>query len=84
MKAMAETTDGFEIARRDLDIRGPGEFMGARQSGAALLRFADLSEDQALVDRARQAAQRLLQDHPQAAQRHVLRWLGDKAEYLKA
>ncbi|MDP1069139.1 ATP-dependent DNA helicase RecG, partial [Klebsiella pneumoniae] len=41
LKAMAETTDGFEIARRDLDIRGPGEFMGARQSGAELLRFAD-------------------------------------------
>ena len=42
LRAMAETSDGFEIARRDLDIRGPGEFMGARQSGDALLRFADL------------------------------------------
>ncbi|MBZ4115393.1 ATP-dependent DNA helicase RecG, partial [Escherichia fergusonii] len=40
LKAMAETTDGFEIARRDLAIRGPGEFMGARQSGEAMLRFA--------------------------------------------
>ncbi|MBC7698993.1 MAG: ATP-dependent DNA helicase RecG [Massilia sp.] len=84
LKAMAETTDGFEIARRDLDIRGPGEFMGARQSGAALLRFADLGEDQPLIEQAREAAQSLLRDHPHIAQRHVQRWLGHKAEYLKA
>ena len=55
LKAMLETSDGFEIARRDLEIRGPGEFMGARQSGAALLRFADLNEDAALLARARAA-----------------------------
>ena len=84
LKAMAETNDGFEIARRDLEIRGPGEFMGARQSGAALLRFADLLLDQGLVERARHAAERLLAQHPAAAQQHVLRWLGQKAEYLKA
>jgi ATP-dependent DNA helicase RecG len=84
LKAMAETTDGFEIARRDLEIRGPGEFLGARQSGAALLRFADLAEDSGLLDRARQAAPRLLDQHPAAAQAHVARWLGARAEYLKA
>ncbi|RZI81606.1 MAG: ATP-dependent DNA helicase RecG, partial [Rubrivivax sp.] len=84
LKAMVETTDGFEIARRDLDIRGPGEFMGARQSGAALLRFADVSMDQHLVERAREAAERLLRDHPNVARQHVQRWLGQKAEYLKA
>ncbi|MCB1982519.1 MAG: ATP-dependent DNA helicase RecG, partial [Rhodoferax sp.] len=49
LRAMAETTDGFEIARRDLEIRGPGEFLGARQSGDALLRFADLQHDDALL-----------------------------------
>ena len=49
LKAMAETADGFEIARRDLEIRGPGEFLGARQSGAPLLRFADLATDTALL-----------------------------------
>ncbi|MDP3618112.1 MAG: ATP-dependent DNA helicase RecG, partial [Rhodoferax sp.] len=49
LKAMTETDDGFEIARRDLEIRGPGEFLGARQSGAALLRFADLTTDTALL-----------------------------------
>ena len=84
LKAMAETSDGFEIARRDLDIRGPGEFMGARQSGDALLRFADLATDSALLQHARAMAPRLLAQDPQAAQQHVDRWLGSKAEYLKA
>ena len=84
LRAMAETADGFEISRRDLEIRGPGEFMGARQSGAALLRFADIAEDQALLGRVRHAAELLLREHPAAAQRHVHRWLGQKAEYLKA
>ena len=84
LKAMAETNDGFEIARRDLDIRGPGEFMGARQSGDALLRFADLAEDSVLLQQARALAPRLLQEHPQAALQHVARWLGTQAEFLKA
>jgi ATP-dependent DNA helicase RecG len=84
LKAMAETNDGFEIARRDLEIRGPGEFMGARQSGDALLRFADLAEDSALLQQARALAPRLLRDHPHAAQAHVERWLGGKSEFLKA
>ena len=84
LRAMAETTDGFEIARRDLEIRGPGEFMGARQSGDALLRFADLAEDSALLQQARVAAQQLLAQHPDAAAAHVARWLDTRAEYLKA
>jgi ATP-dependent DNA helicase RecG len=84
LKAMAETTDGFEIARRDLDIRGPGEFMGARQSGDALLRFADLAEDEPLLLQAREAAARLLAEHPLRAQQQVDRWLGAKTEFLKA
>jgi len=84
LKAMAETNDGFEIARRDLEIRGPGEFMGARQSGAAMLRFADLATDSHLLEWARQAAAQMLADYPEAAERHTARWLGTKAEYLKA
>jgi ATP-dependent DNA helicase RecG len=84
LKAMMETSDGFEISRRDLDIRGPGEFLGARQSGAALLRFADLALDEALVHSARAAANALLDKYPQAAIDHVARWLGGRAEYLKA
>jgi ATP-dependent DNA helicase RecG len=84
LKAMLETTDGFEIARRDLEIRGPGEFFGARQSGAPLLRFADLVLDEALIRQARGVAQRLLGEHARAAQAHLARWLGGRTEYLKA
>jgi ATP-dependent DNA helicase RecG len=84
LKAMAQTTDGFEIARRDLEIRGPGEFMGARQSGDALLRFADLALDAGLLAHARQVAPLLLQHHPDAAALHVQRWMGGGAEFLKA
>ena len=84
LRAMSETSDGFEIARRDLAIRGPGEFMGARQSGDALLRFADLVEDTALIDAARRVAERLLDNHPQAAAAQVERWLASRAEYMKA
>ena len=84
LKAMMETSDGFEIARRDLEIRGPGEFLGARQSGAALLRFADINLDEALVHSARRTATVLLDQYHSAALKHVTRWLGGRAEYLKA
>ena len=84
LKAMVETNDGFEIARRDLEIRGPGEFLGARQSGASLLRFADLATDTDLLDQARELAPLMLDQYPELAQKHVQRWLGGKAEYLKA
>ena len=84
LQAMAQTHDGFEIARRDLEIRGPGEFLGARQSGDALLRFADLDVDGALLQQARELAPRLLAEHPDAARRHLDRWLANKADYLKA
>jgi ATP-dependent DNA helicase RecG len=84
LKAMSDTNDGFEIARRDLEIRGPGEFMGARQSGDAMLRFADVLEDAALLDWARRLAPVMLDAHPALAVQHVQRWLGGKAEFLKA
>jgi len=84
LKAMAETGDGFEIARRDLEIRGPGEFLGARQSGAPLLRFADLETDHLLLDWARELAPLMLDRFPLLAQKHIDRWLGSKADYLKA
>ena len=84
LKAMAETNDGFEIARRDLEIRGPGEFLGARQSGAPLLRFADLEVDAAWLAWARSLAPLMLDRHAALAEKHVLRWLGSKGEFLKA
>ncbi|MDI1239911.1 MAG: ATP-dependent DNA helicase RecG [Polaromonas sp.] len=84
LKAMVETQDGFEIARRDLEIRGPGEFLGARQSGAPLLRFADVTTDAELLAWARALAPVMLDKYPELAHRHILRWLGGKAEFLKA
>ena len=84
LRAMVETSDGFEIARRDLEIRGPGEFLGARQSGAAMLRFADLAVDIELLDWARELAPHMLDQYPELAERHVQRWLGGKSDFLKA
>jgi ATP-dependent DNA helicase RecG len=84
IKAMAQTNDGFEISRRDLEIRGPGEFLGARQSGAPLLRFADIVLDAAMVERARSCATALLKQHPHVAKLHVARWLGVQSDYLNA
>jgi len=84
LKVIYESTDGFEIARQDLVIRGPGEFLGARQSGVPLLRFADLERDVALIEQAREAADLLLQTDPAAAARHLERWLGGRSEFVKA
>ncbi|QLD48365.1 ATP-dependent DNA helicase RecG [Paraburkholderia fungorum] len=84
LQTMRETTDGFEIARRDLEIRGPGEFLGARQSGAAMLRFADLQNDQWLIEPAREAAAALLEKYPDVVLQHLARWLGTREQYLKA
>ncbi len=84
LQTMRETTDGFEIARKDLEIRGPGEFLGARQSGAAMLRFADLENDQWLIEPAREAAAALLEKYPEVVMQHLARWLGAREHYLKA
>ncbi|WP_409258793.1 ATP-dependent DNA helicase RecG [Paraburkholderia bannensis] len=84
LQTMRETTDGFEIARKDLEIRGPGEFLGARQSGAAMLRFASLENDAWLIEPAREAAERLLHEYPHVVTQHLNRWLGVREQYLKA
>ncbi|MDN5934713.1 MAG: ATP-dependent DNA helicase RecG [Nitrosospira sp.] len=83
LKIIFEHTDGFEIAREDLRLRGPGEFLGARQSGVPLLRFADLEQDEDLLEAARIVAEELLRDHPEAATSHLQRWLGRESEYLR-
>ena len=77
-----ENSDGFEIARQDLALRGPGEFIGARQSGLPLLRYANLDEA-ALVDAARAVAEVMLRDTPVAAEAHLQRWLAGREELLK-
>ncbi|HOI52499.1 MAG TPA: ATP-dependent DNA helicase RecG, partial [Azonexus sp.] len=84
LKIIFENTDGFEIARQDLQLRGPGEFVGARQSGVPLLRYADLELDADLVEMARQIAEEMLTEHPALAEKHLQRWLGAREELLKS
>ncbi len=83
LRVMYQVSDGFEIARHDLRLRGPGEFLGARQSGMPLLRFADLERDQDLLEAAREAAREMLERFPDHARRHLERWLGLRHHYLK-
>jgi ATP-dependent DNA helicase RecG len=84
LKVIYETADGFEVARRDLLMRGPGEFLGARQSGMPMLRFADLQRDAELVEQARAAAAELLGRDPAAARQHVQRWYATDDRFLSA
>lgn len=84
LKAIFETTDGFEIARRDLQLRGPGEFVGARQSGVPLLRYADIEADVDLLELARQAADDMLRSYPEAVEDILGRWHGGRESLLKA
>ena len=82
LKVIYEHTDGFEIARQDLQIRGPGEFLGARQSGAPMLRFARLEEDMLLLEQARDVAPRLIEEQPEVVEAHLARWLGSREGFL--
>jgi ATP-dependent DNA helicase RecG len=84
LKVIYENTDGFEVARHDLAIRGPGELLGERQSGVPLLRIADLVADADLAEAARDAAAGLIESDPQAARAHVQRWLGSRQELGQA
>jgi ATP-dependent DNA helicase RecG len=83
LKVVFESSDGFEIARQDLLLRGPGEYLGVRQSGAPLLRFADIERDTDLLEAARGLAPLLLRQHPEHARRHLARWLAGKSELMK-
>ncbi|BDX22200.1 ATP-dependent DNA helicase RecG [Polynucleobacter sp. TUM22923] len=84
LQTLRETTDGFVIAERDLSLRGPGELLGAKQSGDAMLRFVDLQRDAWLIELAQTAADRLLDEHSDLVGRHLERWLGSRTEFLKA
>jgi len=83
LKVVYESSDGFEIARQDLLLRGPGEYLGVRQSGAPLLRFADIERDLDLLEAARDLAPQMLRQHPEHARRHLARWLAGKSELMK-
>ena len=81
---MKEHADGFRIADLDLQLRGPGEYLGERQSGQPLLRFADVEKDGDLVEAAKTAAGEMLERHPQAARAHVARWLESRQDLTHA
>jgi len=83
LRVIYENTDGFVIAQQDLQLRGPGELLGARQSGVAMLRFADISEDEELLEAARDIADELLRDHPEAVRSHLQRWMANKHDFLQ-
>jgi ATP-dependent DNA helicase RecG len=82
LKVIFENTDGFVIAQQDLQLRGPGELLGARQSGVAMLRFADIDVDEDLLIHAREVADQLLRDYPDVARAYLRRWMADKHDYL--
>ena len=82
--AIRDTNDGFALAQKDLELRGPGELLGQRQSGVQMLRHADLHTDVALLEAARDAAVWLLRHDPLAADEHLQRWLGGRLDWLAA
>jgi ATP-dependent DNA helicase RecG len=84
LEVIYNNADGFTIAERDLELRGPGEYLGERQSGEPLLRFADLERDGELVAAAIEAAAQMVERHPAAARAHVARWLGGRGDLTHA
>jgi ATP-dependent DNA helicase RecG len=81
LAVLRECHDGFEIARRDLELRGPGEVLGTRQTGEQTLRIADLLRDQDLLNVVRHTADLLLRDHPDCVEPLIRRWIGAGARY---
>ena len=78
-----ENNDGFAIAQADLNLRGPGELLGVRQSGVPMLKIADLDRDADLLQTAKSMADNLLKLHPLAAEAHLMRWLATAGEMMK-
>jgi ATP-dependent DNA helicase RecG len=83
LAVLRDTNDGFEIARRDLELRGPGEVLGTRQTGLTQLRIADLQRDQWMLPKVAHAAERVLADDPQLVAPLIDRWIGSAIEYGK-
>ena len=81
LKVLRETNDGFEIARRDLELRGPGELLGTRQTGLAQLRVADLIRDADLLPQVRATAAQMLQAMPERVAALRTRWIGEREQY---
>jgi ATP-dependent DNA helicase RecG len=83
LKVIYENTDGFIIAQADLNLRGPGEFLGTRQSGVPMLKIADLERDADLLETAKNMADRLIREYPQAVEAHLERWMSHAGELVK-
>ncbi len=83
LKVIYENTDGFAIAQADLNLRGPGEFLGTRQSGVPMLKIADLSRDEGLLQQAKLIADQLLAEYPDAVDQHLKRWMQHGVELVK-
>jgi len=81
LNIMRETTDGFRIAEKDLELRGPGEVLGTRQTGMLQFRVADLSRDQQLLESIPAVAERLLKRNPETSAKLIRRWIGDAARF---
>ncbi|MCX4190670.1 ATP-dependent DNA helicase RecG [Methylophaga sp. OBS3] len=81
LKCLRESNDGFVIAQRDLEIRGPGELLGTRQTGLPQFRVADLLADQALLPAVSRAADKLMQQAPDAAEALIQRWFANKIDF---
>ena len=84
LKTMRETNDGFVIAEKDLELRGPGELLGTRQTGDMQLQIADLQRDAHLLPQIKQAAELLIKQHPQSVDPLIDRWLGNNQQYSQA
>lgn len=83
LKVIYESNDGFAIAQADLNLRGPGEYLGTRQSGVPMLKIADLNRDADLLEIAKSRADGLLKSHPQAVEAHLARWMASAEELVK-
>jgi ATP-dependent DNA helicase RecG len=81
---LRQSNDGFVIAQQDLEIRGPGEVLGTRQTGLATMKVADLVRDQALIPHIQKLAQHLMQQAPENVDGIIQRWLGDRQQYVQA
>jgi ATP-dependent DNA helicase RecG len=84
LQNIKDIQDGFLIAEKDLALRGPGELLGAKQSGDAMLRFVDLQREHGLIEKTRQLSAQLLVQYPDLVVKHLDRWLGHRADYIKA
>lgn len=84
LDVMRDTNDGFVLAERDLQLRGPGELLGTRQTGTFELRFADLARDSALLPTVREAATRILEQYPTCIDPLLDRWMPGRARYAQA